>query len=320
MKHKLFYSKYRPKAIEDVVMLPRIKRDLMKDTQEIILDKNLLLFGGPGTGKSTISEILQEQHDTLKLNASLNTSVEDLRENISEFCRTMSIFGHDSNKHKLVYLDEFDGISGTFRNALKSFMETHDENVRFVATCNDMSKFEAALLSRFTVINFNPRSADESKHLKLGYFGIVKSKLAEAEIKFNPKDVANVINNLAPDFRSVWNELQRRHVNNEIIEEEILTANGDELYKFLLTEGDHTVKTYDYVMATWGDKIDTMLYLIGRPLCDLIIAQHTQYVASIPKILKLQIDYSRDAANNTSDPVVLALSLAFEVQKAILNK
>jgi replication-associated recombination protein RarA len=319
MKHKLFSAKFRPTKIEDVVILPRVSRDLMKGTNEIVLDKNILLVGSPGTGKTTISAIVEAEHDTLRLNASMNNSIDDLRGTVMDHCRTMSIFGHDADKPKVVFLDEFDGISKSSQDAMRGFIEEHEEHVRFVATCNNISQFTPALLSRFTVIKFDPNSAEELLFLKKAYMQLVVSKLNAEQIKFVPKDIADIINVTAPDFRTIWNQIQRRHINGEIIQDTVENLDGGTLYNYVLTEGDHTLKSYDYVMTTWGDKIDNMIKLMGRPLCDLIIAKYPQHIGAIPKLLILNKNYAKDA-KDTSDPVVLALALMFEAQQIILNK
>ena len=53
MKNRLFWEKHRPKNINDVVLLPRIKKSIQNGVTQ-----NLLMYGGPGCGKTTLSRII----------------------------------------------------------------------------------------------------------------------------------------------------------------------------------------------------------------------------------------------------------------------
>ena len=56
----LFWRKYRPKKLNGMVLLPRIKEYFQDGFKQ-----NVILHGPPGTGKSTLVEILLKDKNYL---------------------------------------------------------------------------------------------------------------------------------------------------------------------------------------------------------------------------------------------------------------
>jgi len=132
---KLYTEKYRPKNIDGVILLPRIQKELLDDNGDVQLSGNYLFSSSPGTGKTSLANVLVPD-GALKVNASYNSSVDDLKEHVIDYCRTADIFGSNTiGGYKIVYLDEFDGVSGKYQEALRGFIEEYSDRIRFIATC-----------------------------------------------------------------------------------------------------------------------------------------------------------------------------------------
>jgi replication-associated recombination protein RarA len=86
MKYKLFWEKHRPKNINDVVLLPRIRKAIQNGVTQ-----NLLMYGGPGCGKTTLSRIIAKLYPSYSINASKQSSVDMLRNQIDKFCSTVDM-------------------------------------------------------------------------------------------------------------------------------------------------------------------------------------------------------------------------------------
>ena len=66
-KQQLFTELFRPKTLDQAVIVPRIRQELEKG-----LIDSILLFGTQGAGKTTLTRILaSECDDPLYINASL---------------------------------------------------------------------------------------------------------------------------------------------------------------------------------------------------------------------------------------------------------
>lgn len=132
--NKIWWSKYRPKNIDGMILLPRIKNQLFSD-DKLSLDNNYLFVGPPGVGKSSLAKVIVPK-GALYVNASYNSSIDDLKEEVAEYCKTADIFGDSTiDGYKIVYLDEFDGVSQKYQEGLRAFIEEHESHVRFIATC-----------------------------------------------------------------------------------------------------------------------------------------------------------------------------------------
>lgn len=101
-ENTLFVEKYRPQQLEDFVG----NENVIKLFFNYIKSKDiphLLLFGGPGTGKTTAAKLMVTQIgcDYLYINASDENDVETVRTKVKRFAMSMS----ESNI-KIVVLDE----------------------------------------------------------------------------------------------------------------------------------------------------------------------------------------------------------------------
>ena len=74
LKELLFWEKYRPKNQKNMILLPRIE-SIINDG---IVD-NKIFYGSPGTGKSTLANILAKENSFIKINASKDNGVDVLR-------------------------------------------------------------------------------------------------------------------------------------------------------------------------------------------------------------------------------------------------
>ena len=98
--NQLFTERFRPTKMEQLIAPERVKKQLEKG-----LIQNVLLFGQPGTGKTSTLFILAQGHPQLYINASSERGIETMRETIPNFCSSISLMdGHENLK--CVILDE----------------------------------------------------------------------------------------------------------------------------------------------------------------------------------------------------------------------
>ena len=212
----LWVEQYRPKTIQDCIL----PEDTSKTFKEFLKKKeipNMLLSGGPGTGKTTVARALCEQLgcDYIIINGSDEGShIDTLRNKIKNFASTVSF--NQSSKHKVVIIDEADYMNAeSVQPALRNFIETFFENCRFIMTCNYPYKFIEPIRSRLTQVDFKIINGQKVKVAQklLKRLGDI---LDENKVPYDKKVLAELIQKYFPDFRKTINELQRYSVNGKI--------------------------------------------------------------------------------------------------------
>lgn len=100
MSKEIWTFKYEPKNLKEMI----VSEDVKKILESIIKDvPNILIYGKPGTGKGTFTNILLKEtgYDYIKINASDENSIDDVRTKIKSFATSLGI-----TDKKIVYLNE----------------------------------------------------------------------------------------------------------------------------------------------------------------------------------------------------------------------
>lgn len=202
----LWVEKYRPKSVAGLVL----PKDFMKFFKKIVEDgdiPNLLLSSPtPGTGKTSIAKaiVADLNADYIYLNASSENSIDVIRNQIAGFAQTMSF----NQGKKIVILDEADGLTRQFQQALRAYMEEFQSNCRFILTCNRIGQIIEPLKQGRTMV-FDFDMAKYRAELEPQIVARVKGILKHENIEFVDGIVEKIVNRTFPSIRKAISFVQQ---------------------------------------------------------------------------------------------------------------
>ena len=316
MNQLLLSEKYRPKTIEDIILLPRIRKIF-----ENGLNQNVILYGHFGTGKTTLARILIGKYlkntPHIELNSSFYTSIDILRSKIDDFCSKVYM-GFDMNSDissdttKYVFLDEFERTSIQYQDALKAYIEEFSKkNVRFILTTNHINKVSPGIRSRLIEVNFDCQTPEEEKYLKIEIYKKINTQIAPSEgFEISKEELGKIINKKFPDFRSILIDVDnfKQTGSSNISTTTINIKLRNDLYSIVFDKSKSYDDIYHFLMNNFGpEKIDELISLFGKPFIEWSISEGKN-IEKLFQVNYIITEHSKLLETNT-DPIVLGMSV-----------
>jgi len=238
--NSLFVEKYRSKVLDEYVGNEQLKQIVSQYIAKNDI-QNLLLYGTPGTGKTTLAKLIVNNIDCdfLYINASDERGIDTIRDKVQGFASSASF-----KSIKVIILDEADFLTIQAQASLRNIIETYSRTTRFILTCNYLERIIDPLQSRCQVLKITPPSKKEvAQH--------VAGILEQESINYELNDLVLVVNKHYPDVRKILNTCQVNTVDDTLKVDKTVLAGGykDELLKELKSPSKTSFKNIRQILA-----------------------------------------------------------------------
>ena len=279
--------KYRPRAIEDVVLPEKLKKQFSNLIKKGKIG-NILLSGRAGTGKTTSAFILGDtiDADVMYMNLSDETGVEGIRTKVRQFVSSASFGG----KKKVFIGDEADRLSNNAQDLLKAEIESFSKNCSFIFTTNHQNRIIEPLKSRMQEIDFGVYTKKELSQAKREFYKSLIMILKKEQVKYEKEAVAQLVNTFFPDMRKCLNETQhlsqQGDITLEVVNENVVSNIED--YFNLVKEKNFTgVRKY---IANLSIDLNTFYSAMYKDCHKFLV------VDSIPQFILLVAKYQYESS------------------------
>jgi DNA polymerase III delta prime subunit len=316
----LFVEKLQPKSFDKMIMLPRLRNAISSTVENLNL--HYLFAGTAGLGKSTAARIITSKYPTLFLNISEDGNIDTIREKITNWCSSVSLTEDGKPKIKCVILDEMDGASEAFYKGLRGTIEKFQKQSRFIGTCNFINKIPDPIISRFTVINFNPINSSEELYLQNEYLTRAEQIFKICKIDTSDSELLKAfVKACYPDMRKMITQIQNFQISGitKLTPELVNSAKFEhiELYKLIANPNIDSDEFYKLLIGEYKEKYREILNSLGSEFLQWLSENfNDKYRKHLPEILDVTANWQYKM-NHLIDPALAMMACAFNLQSIV---
>jgi len=299
----VWYRKYRPRTIDDVILPKEMKETFKKYIENEDFPHILLSSPNPGTGKSSLSfSIVEDLNADVKvINGSQDNGIDTFREEVKHFITSGSL---DDSK-KIVLVDESCGLSQSAQKNLRGMIEEFSSSTTFIFTCNYIDNIIEPLQNRFVIYDFDEIYVKHKKDIGKQILDRLKFILDNENVEYDVKDLMPIITNNYPSVRAMVGVLQKSVQNGKLVIDENLISLNSKLDKILNYTKEKNFKSIKEELNKMSN-VDSIYSYTYKNLDNLFKEE------SIPQIVITTAKY-QDMSSHARDKQITAGAFCVEL-------
>lgn len=258
----------RPQNFEDFIGQEELIEQIIKPLLQSQFIPSLILWGPPGTGKTTLAKIIaQKSHQSFESLSAVTSGIKDVKEVID---RAKSHYAY-KQKPTLLFLDEIH----RFNKAQQDFLLPHVESglITLIGATTENPSFEInnALLSRSKVLVLKSLSSENLKTIVLRAL-THPDGLKNFDLTITPSALDQLVDISCGDARYLLGLLESAaHIassnQKKIIDPEVLAAAGQKKALPYDAKGEEHYNTVSaFIKSMRGSDPDAAIYYLARML------------------------------------------------------
>lgn len=248
----------RPKKLEDFIGQENLigKNRILSKMIESGKISNMILYGPPGCGKTSLGEIISNELDAniVTLNATI-ASLNDLRDIVKRAKNDVELYG----KKTILFLDEIHRFNKTQQDALLSYTESGVLTLIGATTESPYHNLNNALLSRCLIFEFKPLTRDDIKRIIERGENYYKDKITD-DIKEIILDISNGDSRIALNYVELYFQNLKENSNEDV--KDIFSERKNSFHK---ADDKYNIISA-MIKSIRGSDPDAALYWLGRLL------------------------------------------------------
>ncbi|WP_196605985.1 replication-associated recombination protein A [Pectinatus haikarae] len=263
---------------------------------------SLILFGPPGTGKTTLSQMIASmtKSDFKQLNA-VSSGIADIRKIVDEAEQQRKFY----QRRTIIFIDEIHRFNKGQQDVLLPYVE--DGRLILIGATTENPYFEVnhALLSRVRVIRLN--ALTDSQMLKIMRQALTDTKngLGSMNISCSDSQLHTIAQLSSGDARVALNLLEQSALmaaaaETDITEKILQEISGEKIQSYDKNGDNHYDTVSAFIKSMRGSDPDAAIYYLAKMLES---GENANFIAR-----RIAICASEDVGN--ADPMALVLAMA----------
>ncbi|MTT32448.1 AAA family ATPase [Terrilactibacillus sp. BCM23-1] len=306
-------SRMRPRSLDEFIGQEHIIGHGRLLRRAIQADKltPMIFFGPPGTGKTTLAQIIAASTKAYftKLNA-VTSGVNDIRKIINEAKDRLKY----DEQRTILFIDEIHRFNKSQQDALLPSVEEGTIILIGATTESPMFEINAALLSRSRLFRFLPLSHDDIKQILKNTLEDKERGYGHYHIKVDEDAMEHIVQVASGDSRTALHALELAvlttppdsdgtiHINKEVAEESI----QEKMLQYDKNGDNHYDTVSAFIKSMRGSDPDATLYWLAKMI---VAGEDPNFIAR-----RIYVHAAEDVGLADPNALLIAQAAAYAVQ------